>query len=100
MLLQTEEFAVWLRGLRDREARSRILVRLDRLQLGLAGDAKPVGEGVSELRIPHGPGYRIYFVRSGANDFLLLLGGTKRSQRSDIRKAITMARAVKGGIDE
>jgi putative addiction module killer protein len=58
---QTEVFSKWLRGLRDRQARARIQTRIDRLQLGLVGDVKPVGEGVSELRIDYGPGYRIYF---------------------------------------
>ena len=62
---QTEVFSKWLRELRDRQARARIQTRIDRLQLGLAGDVKPVGEGVSELRIDYGPGYRVYFIRRG-----------------------------------
>ena len=64
-LRQTSVFAKWLGGLRDRQARARIQVRLDRLALGLAGDVKPVGSGVSELRVDHGPGYRVYFTRKG-----------------------------------
>jgi putative addiction module killer protein len=88
---RTSEFDAWLRGLRDREARARILVRIDRLQLGLAGDVKPVGYGVSELRIDHGPGYRIYFVKRGEQLVILLAGGDKRTQASDIRLAHQLA---------
>ena len=77
---QTEVFSKWLRGLRDRQARARIQTRIDRLQLGLAGDVKPVGEGVSELRIDYGPGYRIYFAQRGRDLVILLAGGDKRTQ--------------------
>jgi len=88
---QTDLFAAWFRNLRDRQARARIQVRIDRLQLGLAGDARPVGEGVSELRIDYGPGYRIYFVRRGRELVILLAGGDKRTQERDIKRAIQLA---------
>ena len=89
---QTETFSKWLSGLRDRQARARIQTRVDRLQLGLAGDVKPVGEGVSELRIDYGPGYRIYFVQRGLALIILLAGGDKRTQDTDIRTALKLAR--------
>jgi putative addiction module killer protein len=88
---QSEGFANWLRALRDRQARARIQVRIDRLQLGLPGDVKPVGEGVSELRIDYGPGYRVYFARRGQEIIILLAGGDKRTQDRDIKKAIRLA---------
>jgi putative addiction module killer protein len=91
---QTECFASWLERLRDRSAKSKILVRIDRLRLGLAGDVKPVGGGVSELRIDFGPGYRLYFVRQGKNVVLLLAGGDKSSQNRDIRKAYELAARI------
>jgi putative addiction module killer protein len=77
--------------MRDCQARARIQVRIDRLQLGLPGDAKPVGEGVSELRIGYGPGYRVYFTKRGREWILLLAGGDKRTQDRDIKKAIQLA---------
>jgi len=89
---QTEVFSKWLRGLRDRQARARIQTRIDRLQLGLAGDVKPVGEGVSELRIDYGPGYRIYFAQRGRALVILLAGGDKRTQDKDIKTALKLAR--------
>jgi putative addiction module killer protein len=89
---QTEAFATWFRALRDRQVRARIQVRIDRLQLGLPGDVKPVGEGVSELRIDYGPGYRIYFTKRGREWIILLAGGDKRTQERDIKKAIQLAR--------
>ena len=89
---QTEVFSKWLRELRDRQARARIQTRIDRLQLGLAGDAKPVGEGVSELRIDYGPGYRVYFIRRGRELVILLAGGDKRTQNRDIKTAMELAR--------
>ena len=72
----------------------RIQVRIDRLELGLKGDAKPVGEGVSELRIDYGPGYRVYFVERGQELIILLAGGDKRTQAIDIKKAIELARGL------
>jgi putative addiction module killer protein len=89
---QTEVFSKWLRELRDRQARARIQTRIDRLQLGLAGDVKPVGEGVSELRIDYGPGYRVYFIRRGRELVILLAGGDKRTQDRDIKTAMELAR--------
>lgn len=89
---QTDEFSKWIREIRDRRARVRIQIRIDRLGLGLAGDAKPVGEGVSELRINYGPGYRVYFVERGPKLVILLAGGDKRSQSKDIQKALELAR--------
>lgn len=80
-------FEAWLEGLRDRRARAKIRKRLDRVQLGNLGDVKPVGEGVSELRVDYGPGYRIYFAQVGTVVVLLLSGGDKSSQRQDILKA-------------
>jgi putative addiction module killer protein len=78
--------------LRDLSARTRIQARLLRLQVGLFGDAHPVGEGVSELRIHHGPGYRVYFVRRGSTVILLLCGGDKSTQARDIAEARALAR--------
>ena len=80
-------FREWLHALRDRRARAKIRVRLNRVRLGNFGDAKPVGQGVYELRIPHGPGYRIYYARTGRRIVLLLCGGDKSSQKRDISKA-------------
>ena len=90
--LKTDEFAAWLDGLRDIRARARIQVRIERLLAGNAGDAQPVGEGVSELRIDHGPGYRVYFKRRGREIVILLAGGSKATQAGDIRMALKMAR--------
>lgn len=92
---QTEEFANWLRALRDIKARARISARLRMAQDGNLGDCKAVGEGVSEMRIHFGPGYRVYFTRTGDIVYLLLVGGDKSSQRRDIKQAIEIARALK-----
>jgi putative addiction module killer protein len=91
---QTGTFAAWFRGLRDRQAKARILVRIDRLSLGNPGDVRPVGEGVSELRIDYGPGYRVYFVQRGTSVVVLLAGGNKRAQRQDIGIALETARSI------
>jgi putative addiction module killer protein len=91
---QTEVFANWLDGLKDRTAVARIDVRIRRLSLGNFGDVKPVGEGVSELRIDYGPGYRVYFVRRGEAIVILLCGGDKRTQPKDIAKAKEFAKEV------
>lgn len=90
-LTQTDTFKAWLTELRDARARVRIQVRLDRLALGNAGDVRPVGSGVSELRIDYGPGYRVYFTRIGDIALLLLCGGDKRTQDADIKRAIRLA---------
>src|ERR1017187_1307771 len=94
---QTDLFANWLRKLRDEQARSRVQIRIRRLSLGNFGDAKPVGEGVSELRIDYGPGYRVYFQRVGSLVVLLLVGGSKKTQQEDIAKAKRLAKEAKNG---
>jgi putative addiction module killer protein len=86
-LKQTEQFRRWRTRLKDERARASIASRLDRLAYGHAGDAAPVGEGISELRIHHGPGYRIYFHRQGNTVVILLCGGDKTSQARDIKTA-------------
>lgn len=91
---QTEAFDRWFRKLRDRQAKARIQIRIDRLALGLPGDAKPVGEGISELRIDYGPGYRIYFVHRGEAVVVLLGGGDKSTQTRDIAAAFALARSL------
>ena len=88
---QTETFSKWLMKLRDLRARARIQARIDRLELGNAGDVKPVGEGVSEMRIDYGPGHRVYFIQKGSELIILLAGGDKRSQSRDIENAIEIA---------
>jgi len=80
-------FREWLEGLRDRQARARIRVRLNRIRLGNFGDCKSVGRGVSELRVSHGPGYRVYFGRKGNTIVILLYGGDKKTQSQDIALA-------------
>lgn len=88
---QTEAFARWFEGLRDRQAQARILVRIRRLSLGNPGDVRRVGAGVSELRIAWGPGYRVYFAIRGPELIVLLTGGDKRSQTDDVRTAVELA---------
>ena len=92
---QTETYAKWFSGLRDRVARARIDIRIRRLSLGNAGDNKPVGEGVSELRIDRGPGYRIYFIQRGQVVIVLLAGGDKSTQDKDISTAKALAKDLK-----
>ncbi len=92
---QTETYAKWFAGLRDRVARARIDIRIRRLSLGNAGDAKPVGEGVLELRVDHGPGYRVYFIQRGEVVIVLLAGGNKSTQNRDIRNAKALAKDLK-----
>ena len=89
---KTEVFARWLDELRDLRARSRIQARIERLAAGNPGDVKPAGEGVSELRIDYGPGYRVYFKRRGRELIILLAGGDKSSQAKDIEAAQRLAR--------
>lgn len=89
---RTRTFDDWIGSLRDTMARTRIELRIYRLSKGNAGDVKAVGEGVLEMRIDHGPGYRVYFMRQHSAVVLLLIGGDKRTQRKDIAAAIAMAR--------
>jgi putative addiction module killer protein len=89
---KTEVFAKWLDGLPDLKARARVQVRIERLAKGNPGDVAPVGEGVLELRIDFGPGYRVYFTRHRNELIILLAGGDKRTQSRDIRQALKLAR--------
>ena len=89
---KTEVFAHWLDGLRDIQARARIQARIERLAMGNPGDVEPVGEGVSELRINYGPGYRVYFKKRGRELIILLAGGDKSTQAKDIKTALNLAR--------
>ena len=88
---KTKIFASWLDGLRDIQARARIQARLARLAAGNTGDVKPVGGGVSELRIDYGPGYRVYYTQRGSEVVILLAGGDKKTQAIDIRTALRLA---------
>ena len=88
---QTVEYAGWIGSLRDAQAVARIAIRIDRLALGNPGDVRSVGGKVSELRIDHGPGYRVYFTREGQTIVILLCGGDKSSQARDIKRAIQIA---------
>ena len=88
---KTAVFAKWLDALREIRARARVLARIERLAVGHSGDARPVGEGVSELRIDYGPGYRVYFKKRGRSLIILLAGGDKRTQARDIRTALRLA---------
>ena len=88
----TDNFADWLYGLKDRDARSRILVRIKRFEQGNLGDVKAVGEGLSEARLTYGPGYRFYYIQRGGEIVILLCGGTKRSQPNDIARAKVLAK--------
>ena len=92
LIRKTETFAQWLNGLRDVRARARVQVRIERLAAGNAGDVAPVGEGVSEMRIDYGPGYRVYFKKHGREVVILLAGGDKRTQSADIKTALRLAR--------
>ncbi|WP_267354957.1 MULTISPECIES: type II toxin-antitoxin system RelE/ParE family toxin [unclassified Methylobacterium] len=89
---QTEVYAAWFAGLRDERARARIDTRIRRVSLGNFGDVRAVGQGVSELRVDYGPGYRIYFAQRGSAIVLLLCGGDKRTQVRDIREAQSINR--------
>ena len=90
----SDEFDAWLAALKDKKVRARIVLRIRSAEHGNFGDCEPVGEGVSEMRIHFGPGYRVYFTRRGEVLYLLLLGGDKSSQKRDIKRAIEMARAL------
>lgn len=88
---QTETYRKWFDSLRDRQAKARINIRIRRLSLGNPGDIKPVGQGISELRITYGPGYRIYFVQREEKIIILLAGGDKKTQKRDIKTALELA---------
>ena len=89
---KTDAYVLWLDGLRDIKARARVLARVERLASGNPGDVRPVGEGVSEMRIDYGPGYRVYYTMRGQTLIILLAGGDKRSQAADIKTALRLAR--------
>ncbi|MCR9123499.1 MAG: type II toxin-antitoxin system RelE/ParE family toxin [Phyllobacteriaceae bacterium] len=93
-VLRTRVFRRWYEGLKDLRAQARIDARIRRVSLGNFGDVKSVGDGVSELRVPYGPGYRVYFVRRGDRIVLLLCGGDKSSQKRDIAQAKALAKEV------
>lgn len=92
--LRSEEFDAWLSTLKDKVGLARIIHRIRSAEHGNFGDCEPVGEGVSEMRIHVGPGYRVYYTRRGQVIYLLLLGGDKSSQKRDIKRAIEMARTL------
>jgi len=96
-VVKSDVFLKWLQSLRDIKAVARIQIRVDRLALGNPGDVKAVGEGVSEMRVDYGPGYRVYFTRRGNTVVLLLCGGDKRSQKADILSARKMAKEFEHG---
>lgn len=99
MLIQTMEvFGRWFKGLHDRRAKAKIAARLESVQQGNLGDCQPVGKGVSEMRIHYGPGYRIYFIRTGIEIIVLLGGGTKKTQRKDIKQALQSAEEVRAWL--
>ena len=89
---KTDTYARWLDGLHDIHARARVQVRVERLAAGNPGDVRPVGEGVSEMRIDYGPGYRVYYTQHGREMVVLLAGGDKRTQVTDIKTALRLAR--------
>jgi putative addiction module killer protein len=88
---ETDEFKKWIRSLRDSIAKAKIASRIQRLKFGNPGDVKPVGEGVSEMRIDHGPSYRVYYVNRGNTIIVVLCGGDKTTQQSDIDRALRLA---------
>ena len=90
----TDAFGTWLKGLRDLQAKARVFERIRRLRDGNAGAVKPVGKGVSEMRISYGPGYRLYYTQRGKALILLLCGGNKSSQKEDIARAIAMVKRI------
>ena len=96
-LIESPAFQDWMERLSDAKGKARILARLASARAGNFGDCEPVGEGVSEMRIHYGPGYRVYFIRDGLSVYVLLCGGDKGSQKRDVAKAKDMARALKEG---
>jgi putative addiction module killer protein len=99
-ILETSTYSDWISTLRDRVARATINLRVRRLSMGNGGDIKPVGEGVSELRINTGPGYRVYLCKRGNEMIVLLAGGDKSSQAKDIKLAIALSRSMKDSNDD
>ncbi|MDG1292883.1 MAG: type II toxin-antitoxin system RelE/ParE family toxin [Pseudomonadales bacterium] len=97
---KTDIFVKWLDKLKDRRARARVLARIDRLEMGYFGDVRPVGEGVSELRIFYGPGYRVYFIQHNSVLILLLFGGDKQAQQIDIVKAKKIAKKIEKQLEQ
>ena len=93
-VVQTHQFVRWLDGLRDLRARARVQARIERLISGNPGDIKPIRGGISELRIPYGPGYRVYLLQQGSTLVILLAGGDKSSQTTDIETAIPLAKGL------
>ncbi len=93
-ILTTEVFDTWFANLKDKQASRRIQVRIDRAEDGNFGDCQPVGEGISEMRIHHGPGYRVYFMQRGMEIVILLAGGDKSTQTKDIKTALEIARQI------
>lgn len=89
---KTDTFVKWIDAIQDIRARARILARIERLAAGNPGDVKPVGEGISEMRIDYGPGYRVYFKKIGQKIIILLAGGDKSSQSKDIKTALRLSR--------
>ena len=92
---KTDVYALWIDSLRDLQGRARVLVRVERLAAGNPGDVKFVGDGVSELRIDFGPGYRVYFTHRGREIVILLAGGDKSTQSTDIKTALRLAKNLK-----
>ena len=92
----TAIFDAWFGGLRDRKAKARIQARIDRAEEGNFGDCRPVGKGVSEMRVHYGAGYRVYFKRLGRDWVILLAGGDKSTQQADIKTALNLTRALEG----
>ena len=90
-IIKSDTFDRWLRKLRDPQAKARVEMRIRRLSLGNAGDVQPIGEGLSEMRIDYGPGYRVYYTQRNSILILLLCGGDKRTQQKDIAKAMEIA---------
>lgn len=95
-IITSATFDRWFEGLRDRQARHRIQARIDRMEAGNLGDVKPVGEGISEARIHYGAGYRLYFIQRGRHVIVLLAGGDKRTQDTDIARAYQIAKEWRG----
>jgi putative addiction module killer protein len=95
-VIRTNAFATWLQGLSDRQAAVTINARIARLSLGNFGDHKPISDGLSELRIDTGPGYRVYYTRRGKTLIVLLIGGAKGTQKRDIKRALEMMKQLEG----